>query len=114
MIKASIQPLALALIVALVFELAGFLSASWRPATSVCLLVALLGCGAAIATGLATGGGSYKEVESHELAGWATVVVTLVALCWSMLTHDPTKNRWYARGFVLLAVIVSSLAGHIG
>ena len=105
-----------ALIVALVFELAALLNATWRPATSVCLLVALAGCAGAIASGLLREGTGYKaeNIQIHEWAGWMTAAMTLLALVWSLRSHDAARNRWPARILVAAAVLISTITGHLG
>lgn len=106
-----------ALIVAVFLELLAIRWMALRPAVTVTLAVTVLGCAAAIISGLWWEGSVQapkSQIDNHELAGWATAVVSVLALIFSRRTQEPGRSRILATLLVFAACAVGGLTGHMG
>ncbi len=106
-----------ALLVALLLELVVIRWQTLRPAVTVVLAGALAGCAAAVASGIALEESSLQAaaaIQRHEIAGWATVLLTIMALVFSRRTQQPGRSRFMAFLLILLAATAAAFAGHLG
>ncbi len=106
-----------ALIVAMLLELVAIRWQHLRPAVTIVLAVALAGCAAAVASGIAleqTSAQAASAIERHEFAGWATVLLTIMALVFSRRTQQPGRSRIMPFLIILLAALAASFTGHLG
>jgi uncharacterized membrane protein len=106
-----------ALIVAALLELVAIRWQTLRPAVTIVLGVALAGCAVAVASGIALEHSSLQNpavIERHETAGWATVLLTIMALVFSRRTQQPGRSRIMPFLLILLAATAAAVAGHLG
>ncbi|MFM2091976.1 MAG: hypothetical protein RLZZ127_2465 [Planctomycetota bacterium] len=105
------------LLAALVLELVAIRWQTLRPAVTILVVLAVLGGIAAAASGIALedhARGLPKEVERHALAGWATLLLSVLAAVFSRRTQAPGRSRGMAFVLILAAAVAASFTGHLG
>lgn len=105
-----------ALLLAVVFAgLALRREATWRAAMRLSLGITVLSGALAIISGTMWAGEEPSALlVRHQQAGWAAIILALIALVTDLLARERQALCWLARLMLLAAVVAVALAGHWG